>query len=454
MTKHLVLVILLVVAGFVTFLVLRARAAPEGEASALKEGEIEALGKEAVERAKKDIERFGWHWVAVPGERGSPGFLFTIGLWKTYHHPELLLFAPGDPQELSGGLTAMAKRIAAGETFSDKKTFEGLFGNFPGSLRRVDKSWYAEFVGTAMGVYESDDFPVLQVVWPDKNSLFPWQPGFDGDLFRAQPLLYETNLVLANVSHEERQRRVVEEGPEGLRASWAELFVDLPAEERDPTLESWRWLVGPDAKLFRVTIFGDLFLQTPDGHIHWLDTGFGSYEEVADNEAEWNELLAINLPYFFHASTLLAFRDLKFLPKAGQVYSWQQAPMLGGEEKVENFDTVSATVHIARLGQIARSTKDMPPGGELSSFDFIPLGPAGTNTKDPSLRYQVVINGEEQYSMWPEGEKIPDGWKGVGKTGTKQECLDYIKKVWVDTRPLSLRRAIEAQEKGSPPENQ
>ena len=45
------------------------------------------------------------------------------------------------------------------------------------------------------------------------------------------------------------------------------------------------------------------------------------------SEAEWLELSAINLPYFFHASTLLAFRDLKFLPKAGQVYSWQKAPM-------------------------------------------------------------------------------------------------------------------------------
>lgn len=449
MTKHLVLVILLVVAGFVTFLVLRARAAPEGQApSTLNQSEIEARGKEAVERAKRDIERFGWHWVAVPGEGGSPGFLFTIGLWKTYHHPELLLFAPGDPQELSGGLTAMAKRIAAGETFSDKKTFEGLFGNFPGSLRRVDKSWYAEFVGTAMGVYESDDFPVLQVVWPDKNSLFPWQPGFDGDLFRVQPLLYETNLVLANVSQEERQRRVEEEGPQVLRASWAELFVELPAEQRDSALADWRWLVGPDAKLFRVTVFGDLLLQRPDGHISWLDTGSAVYEEFADSEAEALELVAINLPAFFHVSTLLALRDLGFRPQAGQVYSWRQAPLLGGEEKVENVDRVPAIVHISHAGRLARALES-PASGTAAE-----LSTASGADENPARRHQVVINEEGQYSMWPEGEKIPDGWKSVGKTGTKQECLDYIKAVWIDMRPLSLRKAIEAQEKGSPPENQ
>lgn len=57
--------------------------------------------------------------------------------------------------------------------------------------------------------------------------------------------------------------------------------------------------------------------------------------------------------------------------------------------------------------------------------------------------YAVVINHEEQYSIWPVGRDIPLGWKEVGKSGPKEECLDYIEKVWTDMRPLSLRKQME-----------
>ena len=53
--------------------------------------------------------------------------------------------------------------------------------------------------------------------------------------------------------------------------------------------------------------------------------------------------------------------------------------------------------------------------------------------------YQVVINDEEQYSIWLEKRQIPSGWRSVGKIGTKEECLDYINANWSDMRPLSLR---------------
>ncbi len=63
--------------------------------------------------------------------------------------------------------------------------------------------------------------------------------------------------------------------------------------------------------------------------------------------------------------------------------------------------------------------------------------------------YIVVVNHEEQYSIWPEYKEIPKGWRSVGKSGSKQECLDHIKEVWVDMRPLSLRRAMEKAEGGA-----
>ncbi|HEU0138865.1 MAG TPA: MbtH family protein [Bryobacteraceae bacterium] len=57
--------------------------------------------------------------------------------------------------------------------------------------------------------------------------------------------------------------------------------------------------------------------------------------------------------------------------------------------------------------------------------------------------YKVVVNHEEQYSIWPLDRENPLGWNDAGKTGRKQECLDYIKEVWTDMRPLSVRKQME-----------
>jgi len=63
--------------------------------------------------------------------------------------------------------------------------------------------------------------------------------------------------------------------------------------------------------------------------------------------------------------------------------------------------------------------------------------------------YKVVVNHEEQYSIWPADRDNAPGWGDVGKQGSKEECLAYIREVWTDMRPLSLRRQMdEATRKG------
>ena len=66
------------------------------------------------------------------------------------------------------------------------------------------------------------------------------------------------------------------------------------------------------------------------------------------------------------------------------------------------------------------------------------------NEEQDTRTYTAVVNDEEQYSIWFAGRDLPLGWRSAGKTGTKQECLDYIKTVWTDMRPLSLRKHMEA----------
>ncbi len=59
--------------------------------------------------------------------------------------------------------------------------------------------------------------------------------------------------------------------------------------------------------------------------------------------------------------------------------------------------------------------------------------------------YEVVVNHEEQYSIWPADRVIPDGWHTVGKQGLKADCLAYIGEVWTDMRPLSVRKRMSQQ---------
>lgn len=63
---------------------------------------------------------------------------------------------------------------------------------------------------------------------------------------------------------------------------------------------------------------------------------------------------------------------------------------------------------------------------------------------DDSKSFHVVLNDEEQYSIWPHGKTLPLGWREAGFSGTKAECLAHIDAVWTDMRPLSLRKSMGA----------
>jgi MbtH protein len=62
---------------------------------------------------------------------------------------------------------------------------------------------------------------------------------------------------------------------------------------------------------------------------------------------------------------------------------------------------------------------------------------------DDTQTFLVVLNDEEQYSIWPSGRDLPPGWRSDGFSGPEADCLAHIDEVWTDMRPLSLRHAME-----------
>jgi MbtH protein len=86
-------------------------------------------------------------------------------------------------------------------------------------------------------------------------------------------------------------------------------------------------------------------------------------------------------------------------------------------------------------------------GSEISEQQKIPEAHRRgvVEEKEDKTIYKVVINHEEQYSIWPADRENPIGWKDAGKVGLKAECLVHIKEVWTDMRPLSLRRKMQGR---------
>jgi len=71
------------------------------------------------------------------------------------------------------------------------------------------------------------------------------------------------------------------------------------------------------------------------------------------------------------------------------------------------------------------------------------------DAQEGKATHHVLINDEEQYSLWPLGKQIPLGWKAVEKEGTEEECMRYVDEVWTDMRPRSLRVRMEQMRESS-----
>jgi MbtH protein len=64
------------------------------------------------------------------------------------------------------------------------------------------------------------------------------------------------------------------------------------------------------------------------------------------------------------------------------------------------------------------------------------------DAESSARNYVVLINDEEQYSLWPAEKPVPAGWRLAGKEGNEKDCMEYVDRVWTDMRPASLRRAM------------
>jgi hypothetical protein len=109
-----------------------------------------------------DVKKYGHHVVIIPASQGTPGWAFSIGLYRTRHTPEIVVF--GLAQEVAHFVVnELGRRSSSGPLEADQ-VHSGLIEDHPCILKPVDPVWYRSFLGYAGWYYRHRPFPVLQCI--------------------------------------------------------------------------------------------------------------------------------------------------------------------------------------------------------------------------------------------------------------------------------------------------
>ena len=140
---------------------------------------------------RRSVEDPGWAIQLIPaGDREEePAFAYTVGLYRSFRHPEIIVLGL-DHSVMGRLLNICGDRIKAGETLPVDEAISEMLDNYPIKLRPVrDHASYEEHLGYAIWFYNGPEFPVLQLVWPDKKGRFPGEKGAAKSVSKLQPLL-------------------------------------------------------------------------------------------------------------------------------------------------------------------------------------------------------------------------------------------------------------------------
>jgi hypothetical protein len=161
------------------------------------------------EEIQQNIDQYGCYIIQVKPDDCLPAFAYTIGLYQKFNHPEIICF--GLSLDLLGTiLNDACDRIKNGQSLQEGVHYDDFIADFPMQLLRVNQSFYPNYWGIANSFYGHHHYPALQLVWPDKQRLFPWEQGFNANWKFKQPLLdrdtdfkfyEERNVAVFTTSH-------------------------------------------------------------------------------------------------------------------------------------------------------------------------------------------------------------------------------------------------------------
>lgn len=139
---------------------------------------------------QNNIDEFGCEIIEVEGNDYFPTYVYTIGLFQQFGHPEIVCF--GLSSDTMTNIVQQVRDSIEESNISfevDKQYYNFLPKEYPITFLKVNSLYYVEYLELAVDFYDKSDFPCYQLIWPDHSKLFPWQKHFDQEIKYNQPLL-------------------------------------------------------------------------------------------------------------------------------------------------------------------------------------------------------------------------------------------------------------------------
>jgi hypothetical protein len=121
-------------------------------------------------------------------DKDGPGFQYSIGFFRSFNHPEVLIFGQ-QSKVMHGMLARIADAIREGKHYTAGTEAEDILDGYRCVFRSVPTELVPEYLGHAQWYYEYDEFPVLQCIWPDRGGRYPWDSEASEELRRREPVL-------------------------------------------------------------------------------------------------------------------------------------------------------------------------------------------------------------------------------------------------------------------------
>jgi hypothetical protein len=142
-----------------------------------------------------DIEEYGLHVIYVLEDESGPGFGYSVGLFHTYNHPEILII--GLKQELIHSIiNSIGDEVKKGNKFESKSFYSNLIEEFDCYFIDVKEEFYKEYVGYGLWYYEYNEFPLLQCIYPTIKGVYPWEKEWPDSIKDLQPILGDVEIEI------------------------------------------------------------------------------------------------------------------------------------------------------------------------------------------------------------------------------------------------------------------
>jgi hypothetical protein len=135
-----------------------------------------------------NVNTYGWTVMIIPATDYLPSFAYTVGLWKSYNHPELISFG-FTTKTLHAILNIGGELIKKGQILRPEREYHDFFDGGAAQFIEVNSTHIKDYFSYAIWFNGTMDFPSLQLVWTDRNGKYPWDEGFEEEFVYKQPLL-------------------------------------------------------------------------------------------------------------------------------------------------------------------------------------------------------------------------------------------------------------------------